>query len=327
MPARTAPTNARTHEPSVAVVIATRLRETRLAFALDALAEQTLDHDRFEVIVVRPSDGSDGALADVPPGLHVRYVTSPVVGAAAQRNLGWRATEAPLVAFTDDDCRPAPDWLERLLAADGGSATMLQGRTEPDPDERHLLWGLARSWEITAANGWYATCNMAYPRALLERVGGFDDRFPGAWGEDTDLGLRAHEAGARLSYVDDALVWHAVVPRPLPRALREARRRGSTPAVVMRHPSHRAELYCRIFAHERHAKLLLAAAGLIALRRRPLLAAAATLPYLNAVYGRDRVTPRGLLRLVTHLPSRVSIDITEIVITVRAAIRHRVLLI
>src|SRR5215211_2572399 len=153
MPARTAPTNARTHEPSVAVVIATRLRETRLAFALDALAEQTLDHDRFEVIVVRPSDGSDGALADVPPGLHVRYVTSPVVGAAAQRNLGWRATEAPLVAFTDDDCRPAPDWLERLLAADGGSATMLQGRTEPDPDERHLLWGLARSWEITAANG------------------------------------------------------------------------------------------------------------------------------------------------------------------------------
>jgi GT2 family glycosyltransferase len=327
MPAQPAPSSPRPEDPSVAVVIATRLRETRLAFALEALAGQTLDPDRFEVIVVRASDGADGALADVPPGLRIRCITSPVAGAAAQRNLGWRATEAPLVAFTDDDCRPAPDWLERLLDVGAGPATMLQGRTEPDPDERHLLWGLARSWEITAANGWYATCNMAYPRALLERLGGFDDRFPGAWGEDTDLGLRAHEVGAGLAYVDDALVWHAVVPRPLPRALREARRRGSTAAVVTRHPVHRAELYGRIFAHERHAKLLLAAAGLIALRRRPLLAAATALPYLNAVYGRDTVTVRGLLRLAAHLPARVSIDMTELVITVRAAIRHRVLLV
>src|SRR4051794_37569870 len=182
MPARPASTAARTQDPSVAVVIATRFRETRLAFALEALAAQTLDRDRFEVIVVRASDSADGALADVPAGLPVRYITCPVAGAAAQRNLGWRATDAPLIAFTDDDCRPAPDWLERLLAADRGSTTMLQGRTEPDPDERHLLWGLARSWEITAANGWEATRNMAYPRALLGRRRGFGEWFPGAWG-------------------------------------------------------------------------------------------------------------------------------------------------
>src|SRR5919198_31410 len=325
MPPSAAPTPR--HDAQVAVVIATRLRETRLAFAFEALAQQTLGTDRFEVVVVRAPDGADGALADVPPGLRVRCITSSVAGAAAQRNLGWQATTAPLIAFTDDDCRPAPHWLERLLEADAGPQTMLQGRTEPDPDERHLLWGLARSWEITTANGYYATCNMAYPRALLERLGGFDDRFPGAWGEDTDLGLRAHEIGATLWYVDDALVGHAVVPRPLPRALREARRRASTVAVVTRHPVHRAELYGRIFAHERHAKLLLAAAGLVAFRRRPLLAAAATVPYLKAIYGRDRLTQRGLLRLASHLPSRVSIDLTELAITVRAAIEHRVLLI
>ena len=324
---RSAPSTARPKDPQVAVVIATRLRETRLAFALEALAEQTLDPDRFEVVVVRAEDGADGVLADVPPGLRVRSITSPVAGAAAQRNIGWRAAEAPLIAFTDDDCRPAPDWLERLLEAAPGAETMLQGRTEPDPDERHLLWGLARSWEITEANSLYATCNMAYPRALLERLGGFDDRFPGAWGEDTDLGLRAQHAGADLTYLDDAVVWHAVVPRPLPSALREARRRASTVAVITRHPVHRDALYGRIFAHERHAKLLLAFAGLVTFRRHPLLAAVSAVPYLNAVYGRDRVTPRGLVRLASHLPSRVCIDVTELVITVRAAIRHRVMLI
>ena len=313
--------------PQVAVVIPTTTgRETRLAFALEALAGQTLDRGRFEVLVVRAFDRTRGSLIEVPSGLSVRLLDSPVAGPAVQRNLGWRATDAALIAFTDDDCRPAPEWLDRLLEAADRSA-MLQGRTEPDPDERPLLWGLARSWEITGANGWYATCNMAYPRVLLERLGGFDERFPAAWGEDTDLGLRATELGAELRYVDGALVWHAVVPRPLPVALKDTRRRGSTAAVVARHPVHRGELYGRLFAHERHAKLLLAALTLLLAWRRPALAAPAMLPYLNATYGRGRITPRGLARLATHLPSRVAVDIVETVVTVHAAIRHRVFLI
>ena len=130
-------------EPDIAVVIPTRRRETRLAFALEALAEQSLDASRFEVIVVRDGDAA-APFAEPPDGLRVRFCTRPgVAGPTAKRNVGWRSTTAPLVAFTDDDCRPHPAWLESLLAAADGADAFLQGRTEPDPDESHLLHGFA----------------------------------------------------------------------------------------------------------------------------------------------------------------------------------------
>jgi len=311
--------------PEVSVVIPTRNRETRLAFALDALAEQTLDRDRFEVVVVRAPDGP-GPLTDAPAGIAVRFLTAAIAGPAVQRNVGWRASAAPVIAFTDDDCRPAVDWLERLLDSLAGEETILQGRTEPDPDERHLWWGLSRSWEITGETEWYATCNVAYPRAMLESLDGFDERFPAAWGEDTDLGLRARELGAGLRYVDDALVWHAVLPRSLPAAVREARRREATVTVIARHPAYRSELYHRYFAHERHAKLILALGGALVFRRRPLLAAGAALPYLHASIDWRNLTPRGVLRRILHLPARVVVDVAETAITARAAIRNRVAL-
>jgi GT2 family glycosyltransferase len=312
------------HRPEIAVVIPTRSRETRLAFALEALAEQTLAPERFEVIVVRAADAAAGTLTEAPDGLHVSFLTSRA-GPAVQRNIGWRAARASWVAFTDDDCRPAADWLERLLEARPGPETILQGRTEPDPDESHLLWGLARSWEITEPNDWFATCNVAYPRSLLERVGGFDERFPSAWGEDTDLGLRASESGAGLVYVDRALVWHAVLPRALPGALREARRWAATPTVVKRHPSHREGFYGRVFVSARHAYLPLALAALPAIRRRPLLAALAAAPYLKRTLDWRNPSPRRLLRQAIHLPARVAVDLAEMTAIARAAVRNRVL--
>ena len=307
------------------MVIPTRDRETRLAFALEALAAQTLDLSRFEVIVVR-APGSPEPRTDAPAGLRVRFIDAPVAGPAAQRNLGWRATEAPLIVFTDDDCRPAADWLERLMEARGDDAMMLQGRTEPDPQEAHLYWGLARSWVLTSENEYYATCNMAYPRALLERLNGFDERFPSAWGEDTDLGLRARKHGATQTYVDAALTWHAVLPRTLAGAIREARRLEGTVLLVARHPGFRDQLYMRYFTHGRHARLLLAALGLAVARRRPALAALAAAPYVVGNIDRRGLTPLGLVRRLAHLPVRVGLDVAEIGVLVRGSVRERVLL-
>jgi GT2 family glycosyltransferase len=316
-------------EAEIAVVIPTRNREARLAFALEALAAQTLDRDRFEVVVVRAPDAS-GPFAAAPEGLRARFLTCPPPGGpAAQRNVGWRSTGAPIVAFTDDDCRPAPDWLERLQAAADGEEEFLQGRTEPDPDERHLLYGLARSMEVRGPSEWHPTCNIAYPRALLEALGGFDERFPTAWGEDSDLGLRALAGGARRAYVDRALVWHGVIARSLPKALREAAQRDSLPLVIARHPGQRRALYLHLFVRRSHAELLLAAAGAPLLRQRRALAASLAAPYLlrHLTYhaAHNRVTPRSLLRLALHLPPRIALDAVELAATLRAALRYRVL--
>lgn len=109
------------------MVVPTRGRETRLAFGLEALAAQTLPGERFEVIVVRDED-AEPPLVQAPEGPDVRFLALPgVTGPTAKRNLGWRETRPPLIAFTDDDCRPSPGWLEGLLAAGEGPRRVRPG--------------------------------------------------------------------------------------------------------------------------------------------------------------------------------------------------------
>ena len=319
----------------IAVAIPTRGRETRLAFALDGLASQTLARHAFQVVVVREERAS-GPYADAPAGLDVRFVTSSDPSPSAMRNRGWRAADAPVIAFMDDDCRPSERWLEHLLAAARNAAGedgefILQGRTEPDPNERHLLIGLARSIEVSGP-GLYETCNIAYPRSLLERLGGFDESFGVPhWGEDTDLGLRAEAAGAGVRWVDEAVVWHAVHSRSLARAVRETSRRAGFAQLLARHPALRARLLMGLFVKDSHAAVTLATlgavAGLSSGSRGRAIAAAATLPYL-ALNARSWVRPgkptlRRLGRYGLHLPAATVLDLAETIATVHGAVRYR----
>ena len=130
-----------------------------------------------------------------PPG--VRVVAGPARGPAAARNVGWRAARAEWVAFLDDDVLPPPGWreaLERDLRA-AGDAGATQGRiVVPVPDR-------PTDWERNVAgleHAQWATADMAYRREALAAVGGFDERFPRAYREDADLGLRVVGAGWRI---------------------------------------------------------------------------------------------------------------------------------
>jgi histidinol-phosphate phosphatase family protein len=138
-------------------------------------------------------------LEDRPPGVEV--VPGPAAGPAAARNVGWRAATAAWIAFLDDDVVPDPDWLEGLAAdladarADVGG---VQGRLRvPLPDGRRPT-----DWErnvAALATARWATADMAYRRAALAEVGGFDERFPRAFREDADLALRVRARGWRLA--------------------------------------------------------------------------------------------------------------------------------
>ena len=68
----------------------------------------------------------------------------------------------------------------------------------------------------------FETCNVTYPAILLERIGGFDESFSSAAGEDSDLGCRAVAAGGSPAFAPDALVHHAVFSRRPAAALRDA---------------------------------------------------------------------------------------------------------
>jgi hypothetical protein len=261
-----------------------------------------------------------------PEELRARFLWAPQpTGPAAKRNIGWRAAAAPLVAFTDDDCRAAPGWLDGLLAAWDGRDTLVQGRTEPDPDEAHLNWGLARSQRIDRPSEWFESCNLAYPRALLERLGGFDDESFTFGGEDTDLGRRALAAGARRAYAPDAVVWHAVHSRHLRAVLRDARAWRDLPLVVRRHPDQRGALYYRLFWRDTHAKALLALAGLAI--RRPAFAALALIPYWRDHARLYKCIPLGIAYAAADLPVRLLGSLIETGFTIRHALRHGVVLV
>jgi glycosyltransferase involved in cell wall biosynthesis len=316
--------------PEVSVVIPTYRRDARLAFTVDALASQTLSRDRYEILVVRDDDNE--ALGELPGDLQIRFITLPAPGPAMRRNRGWQEARGELIVFTDDDCRPSPGWLESMLEAyrnGPGEDVVLEGRTEPDPDEAHLYHGLARSMEVYGPNRWYPTCNLAMPRSLIERLGGFNEELA-FWGEDTDLGLRAEGVGARLVYVDEAVVWHCVHVRSLRAALKDATVRHAEAEVLARHPDQRDELYMGWFIGEEHARVTLALAGLLLARRSPALAALAAYPYvIHKIAKRPLqpgfLSPTGLARLAVDVAGGALVDGTEVAMRLRTSLRKRTL--
>src|SRR5215208_5672349 len=125
--------------PEIAVVVASHDRPLRLRWLLEALSERTLERDRFEV-VVHDSTGSetDALLEAHPLARHgtLRHIRRPPGSSppGANRNAAWRAARAPIVVFTDDDCRPPGRWLAKALqAADAHPGAIVQGATHPDP--------------------------------------------------------------------------------------------------------------------------------------------------------------------------------------------------
>jgi GT2 family glycosyltransferase len=304
--------------PLLSVVVPTRDRPDGMARLLDALEAQTLRGDRLEVVVV--DDGSTAPLPEHPRiDRLLRHDRS--LGPATARNAGWRAASAPLIAFIDDDCRPEPGWLEAGLAAHRAAPrAIVQGRTRPEPhEEERLADPLARSIRVDRLGPFFETCNIFYPRILLEEVGGFDETIPTAGSEDTDLALRALEAGAGAAFASEALVNHAVHDFGVARAVRFTWRWRTLVRLVKRHPRLRSAFpwHGRIW-RETHARLILALAGLALARRSPLFLLW-LVPYLGYRHG---YSAAGVARALRDLPRTGPVDLAELGVLTAASARH-----
>jgi GT2 family glycosyltransferase len=163
-------------------------------------------------------------------------------------------------------------------------------------------------------------CNALYPRALLERVGGFDETEPLQSGEDTDLALRARETGAAVVAAPAALIHHSVVSYSVREMIRLNWKWRDLARVAKRHPQVRETLLLGVFWRPSHARLLLALAGLAAARRHRALALLAV-PYVRA-----KLAQRGP-RAVPELPGHVAVEVAEILTMLAGSARHRTLLI
>jgi GT2 family glycosyltransferase len=311
----------------VAVVVATWNRSGRLAQLLDALAAQSLRPDRFEVIVVADPADADTAVV-LAAELERGRVALRIVprgrswGPATARDAGWRASNAGVVAFTDDDCVPQPGWLEaglRALRFDPG--VIVQGRTEPIPWELDRRGPFSRTVEIRELDPNFQCCNVFYPREVLERVDGFDIAAFERWGgEDSDVAWRAIESGARATFANEALVYHAVNELGPVGKLRVAGRWTNAMLAYVRHGELRRSQFVKgIFWKGTHYHLVRAIAALLLPRRLRFLRAWLIGPYVAGLYGRARAERASLLLA----PYYAVHDLIELWAVGRAAVRYR----
>jgi glycosyltransferase involved in cell wall biosynthesis len=319
--------NADTVEPEapskVSVVVATHNRAEDLARMLDGLVAQERPPDEVIVVDDGSTDRTAAVLERAERGgpLPLRVIRRPVAaGPATAREEGWRAAGGDLIAFTDDDCVPGPGWLaagERAWARRPGS--FVQGRTEPQ--ELHP-GPFSRSLRVDRLNASFPTCNMLYPRVLLERIGGFDTqtygRDPG--GEDCDLAWRAIEAGARPEFAADAVVQHAVThPGPLGK-LRIAARWTTPMTAYARHPGLRKSQFIHwIFWKDIHYLFVRAVIGFLLPTRWSVLRNWLMYPYLKNVWARGRLEGGGPFLA----PYFMLYDLIEVWAVARAGIRTR----
>lgn len=314
------------------MVVPSHDRPLRLRWLLNALSEQSLAHRRFEVIIGHDSSGLETAellathpLTEAGVLRSVAHRPGPVPP-GRKRNAAWRQARAPLVVFTDDDCRPPAEWLANALAAAGRHpGAIVQGATRPDPEERNiaLFAPHVNTQSIRPPRPWAQACNIIYPVDVLERLGGFpEDMYVG---EDTVLAERALAAG--ISYVGavEVVTNHAVDEAPaLVHALDAWRWRG-LPLLLARHPRLRREFPVYVFWKREHIWLLVALYGAVP-RRRTRLWPVLTLPYLaHATPTKYGSRPRSRLRALVDLPGVAIIHAAEIASLTWGSIRHRTL--
>jgi histidinol-phosphate phosphatase family protein len=263
------------------VVIPTAGRPS-LAALLDALAAARGPRPGLVIVVDdRPPGPATSALPRARGlSLRTRVVRSGGLGPAAARNAGWRESAAEWVVCLDDDVLPAHDWcaclaadlagLDEHIAASQGRVVVPLPRHRRPTDRERTVAGLERAR--------WATADMAYRRRALAAVGGFDERFPRAYREDADLGLRLLDAGFGIAAGSRTVV-HRVPPGDRWESLRRQAGNADDALMLARHgPGWRPRAGAPRGRRARH--LAITAAGLLAVAagaagRRRLAAAAA----------------------------------------------------
>ncbi len=205
-------------EPIVSIVVPTYNRPAKLQACLGALAALDYPRERFEVVVV--DDGSptplDAVVAPFRERLDVNLIHQRNAGPATARNSGAAIARGELLAFTDDDCAPEPNWLavlerEHRAAPDrmiGGRMINSYADNVYSAASQELIAYLYAYYESQGQPRLFVTSNVAVPTQAFRTLGGFETRFALAAGEDREFCDRWLDRGGSLTYAPDAVVHH-----------------------------------------------------------------------------------------------------------------------
>ncbi len=173
----------------------------------------TLEYPNFEVIVV--DDGSRDGTAAIAHEYGFRLISTENRGLSSARNTGLAAATGEIVAYIDDDAWPDPHWLMYLAATflstdhagvggpnipPGGDGPIAECVANAPGGPVHVLLSDREAEHIPG-------CNMAFRRAALDAIGGFDPQFRTA-GDDVDICWRLQQQGWTIGFSPGAMVWH-----------------------------------------------------------------------------------------------------------------------
>ncbi|HWQ13412.1 MAG TPA: glycosyltransferase [Roseiflexaceae bacterium] len=189
-------------------IIIPTLHAPLLHEAVAAAARQTARHLVREIIVV----GQEPSGRVPAPARFVE--TSRPLAAGAARNLGARMAAGETLLFLDADCIAAPDLVERHAARHAAGHTVVGGGVVVEPAgywtdcDNLLIFAPFLDSAPSGPRPFLPSLNLSLRRALFDALGGFDERFAGAAGEDTELCLRLRAAGHQLFFAPEARVTH-----------------------------------------------------------------------------------------------------------------------
>ena len=197
--------------PRISVVVCSYNGGQTIRECCDALAK--LEYPSYEVIIV--DDGSTDDTADIAGKYDFQVIRTPNRGLSNARNTGLAAASGDIVAYLDDDAYPDTQWLSYLAETFSRTEHVGVGGPNLTPiDDGPVAWCVASSPGnpthvlLTDDEAEHLPgCNMAFRKAALEAIGGFDPRFRSA-GDDVDVCWRLREAGGTLGFSPAAMVWH-----------------------------------------------------------------------------------------------------------------------
>jgi cellulose synthase/poly-beta-1,6-N-acetylglucosamine synthase-like glycosyltransferase len=205
--------------PSFAIIIPTRDRPSQLAACLASLTRLDYPRDRFEVIVV--DDGSRPPIPEVTAKfqdrLNLTLLTQSPAGPAAARNAGAARATGQFLAFTDDDCTPAPDWLRKLTIQFGATPDHLVGGRvinaltgNPYSAASHVILDVIYDYYDPRQGRahFFPTSNLAIAAGQFYSIGGFSKNWPVFAAEDREFSFRWLKQGGQLTYAPEARVYH-----------------------------------------------------------------------------------------------------------------------
>jgi glycosyltransferase involved in cell wall biosynthesis len=197
--------------PHVSVVVPHYHDLAGLDACLTALTAQTFPADRFEIIVAdnNSPEGADAVAQAIAGRARLTVVTEK--GAGPARNGGVAAARGEILAFTDSDCVPEPEWLAAGVAAlqhcdfaGGAMSVLVSDPAHPTPTEAFELVFAFNNQAYVRDKGFTVTANLFCTRKLFDEVGGFRVGVS----EDVEWCQRATRAGYRIGYAADARVGH-----------------------------------------------------------------------------------------------------------------------